>query len=250
MNTDTFQIPSNSLPQTFAALFAQICRSYFRNFFKNTFKAVIATAITMFLPELLNWAENEGMLNRQMLEMLQQFVIAPGNMLQGCLLSSLAVLTSFSFIDKVWFVGILKSIGRFIAGGLSWLNLVRNSATTSFAWGLAAGFVTAFWLENPMIMLTLFASTFLAGVVPECSGLIYFARFFWNRFYQTNILSSGLRPADEFFRGTAPGLMLATLFKATDSNSDIYIGFAVFVGLLLIIGNFRQKRSRKNAPKN
>lgn len=250
MNTETIQTPSNTLPQTFAALFAQICRSYFQNFFKNTFKAIIATAIALFLPELLTWAENEGILNRQMLEMLQQFVIAPGNMLQGCLLSSLAVLTSFSFIDKVWFVGIFRSIGRFISGGLSWLNLLRNSATTSFAWGMVAGFATAFWLENPMIMLTLFVSTFLAGVVPECSGLIYFARFFWNRFFKTTVLNSGLKPADEFFRGTAPGLMLATFFKATDSGSDFYFGFAMFAGLLLIIGHFRQKRNNKNVPKN
>lgn len=247
---NTIQTQTLHLPQTFSALLAQIFRSYLQNFFKNTFKALTATILAIFLPEILAWAENEELLNSRLLEMMQQFVIAPGNLLQGCLLSSLAVLTSFSLIDKVWFVGIFRSIGRFIGGGLGWLNIVRNSATTSFAWGIIAGFSLSTWLENPMIILTLFFSTFLAGVVPECSGLIYFARFFWNRFFQISTLNSGIKPADEFFRGTSPGLMLGVFLKATDSSNGTYFALAAVVALFMLIGHFRQKRSLGNVAQN
>ncbi|GAB4277558.1 MAG: hypothetical protein Kow0029_20310 [Candidatus Rifleibacteriota bacterium] len=250
MRNNSIQVQTLQLPQTFSALLAEIVRGYFKNFFKNTFKALLAASIAVFLPEVLEWAENNELFNPRILAMLQQFVIAPDNLLQGCLLSSLVILTSFSFIDKVWFAGIFKIIWRFIAGGFNWLNIVRNTATTSFAWGIIAGFSLSTWLENPMIILTLFVSTFLAGIVPECSGLIYFARFFWNRFFQISTLSSGIKPADEFFRGISPGLMLGVFFKTTDSSNEMYFVLASVVALLMFIGRFRQKRSISNVARS
>lgn len=237
----------SELPKTFASLLGQICRSYFRNFFKNTLKALLATAIAMFLPDFLLWLKSTGLVNDILLQMLQEFAIAPDNLLKGCILSALAVLTAFSFIDKIWFVGIFKSIGRFFVGGLSWLNLLRNSATTSFAWGIVFGFAAGWLLENPMITLSLFFSTFLAGVIPENSGLVYFARFFWNRFYQTSVLNSGLKPADEFFRGVSPGLVIGFFFMAAKVGNDLYIGFGAIIFILLLVGSFRQKRGKASA---
>lgn len=237
------------LPKTFSSLFGQICQSYFRNFFKNTLKALLATATALFLPEFLLWLKNADLLSDPILYMLQEFAITPDNLLRGCLLSSLAVLTVFSFIDKIWFVGIFKSIGKIIIGALGWLNLLRNSATTSFAWGIVFGFALGWWLENPMITLTIFFSTFLAGIVPEKSGLVYFARFFWNRFYQTSVLNSGLKPADEFFRGVSPGLILGFFFMAAKAGNDLYLSLVAVVAMLLLIGFFRQRRNKADEKK-
>jgi hypothetical protein len=236
----------STLPQTFFNLFHEIGRSYFRHFFKNTLKALIATAIAVFTPELMAWLESENLLNPTLLSMLQDFIISPENMLKGCLLSSLGILTTFSFIEKLWFVGIFKGIWRFLSGIFSWLNLFRNSATTAFAWGLASGFILGWWLENPLVTLTLFFSAFLAGTIPECSAVIYFARFFWNRFYQTTVLNSGLKPADEFLRGTSPGLMAAIFFKATEATGNSYIGLFVFICVLFLFGFIRQRNGKIN----
>lgn len=244
MNSNSNSFPA--LPQNFFNLIGEVCRSYFRNFFKNTLKALIATVIAIFTPEIIAWIENNNLVNSTIVSTLQDFAITPNNLFKGCLLSSLGILTAFSFIEKLWFVGIFKSIWRLIAGFFGWLNLFRNSATTAFAWGLASGFFIGWWLENPLISLTLFFSTFLAGTIPESSAAIYFARFFWNRFYQTTILNSGLKPADEFFRGTSPGIMAAIFFKATEATNNMYIGLSLFIGGLFLLGLIRQKKGQIN----
>jgi hypothetical protein len=145
-------------------------------------------------------------------------------MLKGCLLSSAVILTVFSFFNKVWMVGIFKSIGRFFGGGLSYLNIFRNSATSAFAWGLIMATAAGQFIENPFLSLTLIAAGFMAGVVPQGSGLVYFARFFWNRFYATTVLKSCLKPADEFIRGTSAGFTLALVFKGIEAGAKAVDG--------------------------
>ncbi len=99
-----------SYPNSFAQLLTELMRGYLRNFFKNTLKAVLATAFVLLIPEILNYFEANDLLNDKLINLLRDFVISPQNTIKGCLLSSIVVLTGISFVDKVWFIGIGKSI--------------------------------------------------------------------------------------------------------------------------------------------
>lgn len=235
-----------NLPQTFSQLFGEIIKGFFRSFFKNSFKAILATAFALTIPQLVNYLDTNNLIDGDFIDFLRDFAISPENMIKGCLLSSMAVITVFSFFDKVWFVGIFKSITRFFSVAISYLNPIRNTATSSFAWGVTAGMLVGNYLDNPILAITLIFSSFLVGAVPEASGTIYFCRFFWNRFYQTTVLNSGLKPADEFIRGTSPGLALAGLLKVGDAETQSYLIIGAVLMLFMIIGFFRQKKGSQS----
>lgn len=203
--------------------------------------------MALLLPEVVSYLTSHNIIGGEFLNMVKQFVISPGNMLKGCLLSSALVLTIFSFFGKVWFVGIFKSIARFSKGGFSYLNVFRNSATTAFSWGIIFALIAGQFIKNPLVTLTLIASTFLAGAVPQSSGLVYFARFFWNKLYASTITATGLKPADEFIRGSTLGFTLALLFKGFEADTKVWLITAGAIAILLITGKIRQKREPANA---
>lgn len=238
-----------NLPRTFGQLIGRIFKGFFSNFFRNIFKALLGTAMALYLPKLVNYLADESIIGGKFLDMVKQFVISPGNLLKGCLLSSALVLTIFSFLGKVWFVGVFKSIVRFTKGGFSYLNVFRNSATTSFSWGIIFALIAGQSIKNPLVTITLIASSFLAGAVPQSSGLVYFARFFWNRFYASTVTAAGLKPADEFIRGSTLGFTLALLFKGFEADTKIWFITAGAMTILLITANFRQKKEQANAEK-
>ena len=235
-------ITNTNLPDSFFSLLAQICRGFFRNFGRNLLKALTATAIAILLPEFLAWIESLDLIDSRLMSFLYEFAISPQNLLRGCLFSSMFILTGISLIEKFWANGLVKSVGRFLRGAAGWLNIIRNTRTTAFTWGIAIGFCLGWPLENTILSLTLFSATFIAGVIPENSGLIYFARFFWNRFLESCNLNTALKPADEFMRGISPGILVGIGYKTQNADAQLFAGFAGAVFLLWLIAFFRQKR--------
>lgn len=240
--TTQIKTENTGLPDSFFSLFAQICRGFLRNFSKNMLKAFFATAFAIFLPEFLAWVERLDLIDNRILKLLYEFAISPQNMLRGCLLSSLLIITGFSLFEKIWLLGMVKSIGHFLTSAFSWLNLIRNSKSTAFPWGIVIGFSLGCLFENTILSLSLFSATFLAGIIPERSGLIYFARFFRNRFFESQIQVDGLKPSDELIRGISPGILIGTYYKTQNADATMFAAFAAAVFLLWLIAFFRQKK--------
>jgi hypothetical protein len=235
---------SESIPQSFGQLIKEIFKGFFRNFFSNFFKAAIASAFALYLPRIIQHIQSQDWFNNQIIVFLRDFAISKSNMLKGCLLSSAAILTLFSLIGKIRFLGFFSSIKRFIGGAFGYLNIFRNSATSAFSWGFLIALIAGQFIDNPLITLTLVTSTFLSGVVPQSSGMAYFLRFFWNRFYSSTILKTGLRPADEFIRGSSPGFAIALILKNSDMNNETWMIIFAVIAVFLLTGHFRQKRAK------
>lgn len=232
-------------PDSFYQLFKAVTKGFFSNFFKNTFKAAFATALALSIPIVVSIIESSLDLPDKLLAMIREFSISPTNLIKGCLLSSALVLTFISFIEKAWFIGIFKSFFSFISQAFGYLNIVKNTSSTGFSWGLASGLLIGSFLENPLLGLTVAFSGFLASLVPESSGMVFFARFLWNRVFKVSEFKSGVKPADEFIRGTAPGLAIAIFLKAAEATSDIYSGLAGLIFIFFVIGFIRQRKAGK-----
>ncbi|MEW6708393.1 MAG: hypothetical protein AB1403_01095 [Candidatus Riflebacteria bacterium] len=235
------------LPGSTFQLISQIFRGFFTRFFKNFFKALIGTIIAVSLPDFFKFIESQNILSGSQIEFLKEFAISPTNMLKGCILSSLAVLTGFSFVEKFWHTGFFKSLLLTFTGILGWLNIFRNTATSSFAWGLASGAVASSMLNNPLITMTLFISAHLASISPQHSGLVYFLRFFWQNFYKTGILNNNMIPAHEFVRGFTAGLAIESLLIFSPDPGNANTILTAVIVIMMLIGMIRQKRSSKDA---
>ncbi|MFZ5951510.1 MAG: hypothetical protein ACOYXC_12450 [Candidatus Rifleibacteriota bacterium] len=237
---------NQQLPISVAQFISQIFRGFFTSFLKNLFKALIGTFIAIGLPDFFKFIENQNILSANQMYFLKEFAISPNNMLKGCILSSLAVLTGFSLMEKFWRTGILKSWWLTLKGLFSWLNIFRNTATSSFAFGMTSGAVSCAMLNNPLITLTLFISAHLASIVPQHSGLVYFLRFFWQNFYKTGILNNQLIPAHEFVRGFSAGLAIESLLIFSSDHGNSNTIFTAVIVFMVIIGMIRQKRGNSN----
>jgi hypothetical protein len=243
LNTET-RPKSVLIPETFFALLRSIFSGFFRDFRKNLIKAFLATAFTLLLPDILTWLENENLLNAELLTLLREFAVSPQNLWRGCLFSSVMFLAGLSLIEKVWFLGFVKSVCGFFAALTGWLNLWRNTRTTAFVWGIVSGSAVGYLGENHVLNFSLFTGILLAGIVPEKSGLAYFFRFLWQCMFKVIDLKNELKPADEFLRGISPGIVMGVFFQTQNPSGTTVAGFFAVLVCLWLIARFRQKKGK------
>jgi hypothetical protein len=235
----------SNLPNTIVQLGSQIVKGFFKNFFKNTIKAGIGAIIALQLPLIITWIEDELDLPNGFIKQLQAFAINPGNMIVGSILSSTLILSMFSFIDKFWSNGFVTAIKKTAGTIFGFLNMSKNTSTTAFSWGAIFSIAFANIHGNMLLNFSIMCSGILASALPQSSGLIYFARFYWNRFYQKKVLNSGLAPADEFIRGASLGLGIAVALSVTAEPKFMSFMACLVFAILLGIGRYRQKKGEQ-----